>query len=141
MTADSGRAGVHTSPATARWLPAAGGRLLAAATDTDGQFSVIDSVVPPHDSTPLHRHDAMDESLVILEGSVTATCGDRDISAAAGDFVHLPRGVAHRYVAGPAGARMLIISTPGGLERFFDDWQSGMGLDRAAKANGIVFLD
>lgn len=132
---------MHTSPAAARWLPAAGGRLLAAATDTGGQFSVIDSVVPPHDSTPLHRHDAMDESLVVLDGSVTVTCGDRDMDAAAGDFVHLPRGLAHRYVAGPAGARMLIISTPGGLERFFDDWASGMGLERAAEASGIVFLD
>lgn len=141
MNADDAQPGVHVTPSTARQLPAAGGHLLASTSETSGQFSLIDTTVPPHDSTPVHRHHLMDESVVVLEGSFTFTCGDREFEASAGDFVHLPREIRHRYVAGPKGGRMLIIGTPGGLERFFDDWESGMSLEAAAREHSIEFLD
>ena len=103
--------GFRTSTSTARKLSAAGGSLLAGTADTGGQFTLIRTMVPSGDSTPLHRHSAMDESFYVLSGNFTVMCGGDVFEAGAGDFVHLPRGTPHRYVAGPDGGQMLILAT------------------------------
>lgn len=121
-------------------LPAAGGNLLAGTADTDGQFCLIHNRVPPSDATPLHRHVAMDESFYVIAGSLMVTCGDDLFDVTAGGFVHLPRGLAHRYAAGPEGAEFLIHGVPAGLEHFFDDWEAGMDPTTAGRRHGIEFL-
>lgn len=126
MTAASGQ-GFQSTAATTRTIPSAGGRLLAGADDTEGSFTLIHSAVPPGDSTPLHRHTDMDESFYVLRGSYTVTCGDDVFKVSVGEFVHLPRGLPHKYVAGPEGGEKLIFAHPGGIERFFDEWDAGAG--------------
>lgn len=83
----------------------------------------------------------MDESFYVLSGGLTVTCGDDVFETGPGDFVHLPRGIPHQYVAGPDGAQMLILATPGGLEEFFDDWEVGEDPEELARKHGIEFLD
>ncbi len=83
----------------------------------------------------------MDESFYVLGGNFTVTCGGDVLEAGAGDFVHLPRGIPHRYVAGPDGGQMLILATPGGLEGFFDDWEAGMDPGELTQTHNIEFLD
>lgn len=100
--------GFVTSSADSRAIPAAGGILLAGADDTGGHFTLIRTTVPPGDQTPLHRHLDMDESFYVIAGSLHVTCGDDSFEATAANFVYLPRGIAHRYVAGEEGAEMLI---------------------------------
>lgn len=129
------------TPATARPLPAAGGHLLAGASDTDGRLTVIHSIAPPGDSTPLHRHMRMDESFYVLRGNYTVWCGDDVFEASAGDFVHLPRRIPHKYVAGSGGGEKLILGSPGGLESFFDDWDAGMDLDDLGRIHEIQVLE
>lgn len=141
MSGPVGGHGFQATSATARYLPAAGGHLLADASATGGQFTLIKSSTPPKDSTPLHRHAAMDESFYVLRGGFTVTCDDAVFEASAGDFVHLPRGVPHKYVAGSEGGELLILATPGGLERFFDDWESGMDPDDLSQKHQIEFLE
>lgn len=142
MTAPRPHRGFRSTPATARSIPSAGGRLLAGAEDTDGHFSLIHSTAPPGDSTPLHRHADMDESFYVLRGSYTVTCGDDVFDVAAGEFVHLPRGVPHKYVAGPDGGEKLILGQPAGLERFFDEWDAGAGdVDDLGRRHHIEFLE
>ena len=47
-------------------------------------------------------------------------CGGERYHAAAGDFMFLPRGIAHTFrVVSERPARMLKISLPGGAEGFF----------------------
>ena len=133
--------GFHTSADAAPSLPAAGGSLLAAAAQTDGRFTLIRVEVPADDHVPLHRHIAMDESFYVLDGSLDVTCGQDVFAAAAGDFVHLPRGLPHRYTAGAGGAQFLILATPGGLEAFFDEWEQGMEMDELARRHGFELLD
>lgn len=128
------------SIAEARHLAAAGGHLLAGASDTGGGFTLIHTSVPPHDETPLHRHLAMDESFFVMAGALKVTCGDTTFNAEANDFVFLPRGVEHRYIAGAGGAELLILGFPAGLERFFDDWENGMSFDQLAGIHRIEFL-
>ncbi len=132
--------GHRASEANGRSLPAAGGILLAGVGDTGGNFTLIRTTAPAGDAVPLHRHAAVDESFYILRGSLTVTCGDEVFEAAAGDLVHLPRGLPHRYVAGDDGGEMLILGTPGGLEEFIDDWESGMDVDELARKHRIEFL-
>lgn len=133
--------GFKASSDTGRYLPAAGGALLAGANDTDCRFTLIQSTVPGGDSTPLHRHAMMDESFYVIAGSYTITCGDDVFEASPGDLVHLPMGVSHKYVAGPDGGQKLILATPGGLEEFFDDWDDGMEPGELAKKHHIEFLE
>ena len=70
--------------------------------------------------TPYPRH--YDHAWYVLEGAVQFACGERVISAPAGTFVLVPKGVAHTF-ANPAAvpARMLGIDAPGGFEPYFED--------------------
>jgi len=133
--------GLHVPESMARPLPAAGGVVLAGSSDTGGRFTLIRTTVPAGDVTPLHRHTVMDESFYVLRGSYTVTCGDDIFEASAGDFVHLPRGLPHKYVAGPDGGEKLILGAPGGLEIFFDDWEAGMDFDALSRKHQIEFLE
>ena len=46
-------------------------------------------------------------------------CGDETFGAAAGSFVFLPRGRAHRFWADVEPARLLLLAVPGGIEDYF----------------------
>lgn len=134
--------GFRATEATARGIAAVGGELLAGAADTDGRFTLIHSTAPPGDSTPLHRHEEVDESFYVLRGSYTVTCGADTFEVSAGQFVHLPHAVPHKYVAGPDGGEKLILAHPGGLEQFFDEWDAGTDDVRAlGRRHGIEFLE
>lgn len=90
----------------------------------------------------MHRHLNMDESLYVLTGSYTVTCGDDEFRVGPGGLVHLPRGVPHRYVAGPEGGEKLVLGHPAGLEQFFDDWDAGEAeMQELGRRHGIEFLE
>jgi Cupin domain len=60
------------------------------------------------------------EAFYILDGAVQLTCGDQTVTAHAGDFVYTPKDVAHKFVvAGDKPARMLMLFSCPGFERFF----------------------
>jgi len=89
--------------------------------DTGGSLTAVENVIAPGDGPPLHVHAHEDESWYIIEGSVRFTLGDHIADAPAGSFVFVPRGVAHCFANfGDAPARMLVMFTPSGMERFFD---------------------
>ena len=94
----------------------------ATAASTGGGFGLLESVIAPGFSPPLHVHHREDESFYILEGEVTLRCGERQFRATAGAFVFLPRHVPHTFVVeGDRPARMLTLLTPGGGEGVFID--------------------
>jgi len=49
--------------------PGAGGRILANASQTQGEFSLLLSNAPAGDGAPLHVHDRESESFFVLAGS------------------------------------------------------------------------
>jgi len=87
---------------------------------TGGGFGLVESLIAPGFSPPLHVHHREDEAFYVLEGEVTMRCGDRTFSAQAGSFVFLPRDVPHTFVVeGDTPVRMLTLLTPGGGEGVF----------------------
>lgn len=107
---------------TLRWGPSGRVRVLAGARTTDGAFSVVESIEPPGSGAPLHVHHGEAEAFYIVEGTVELTCGDERVTAQAGDFVHTPRDVPHKYRAiGDRPARLLLLFSRPGFERFFEE--------------------
>ena len=94
--------------------------LKATAASTGGAFGLVESLIAPGFSPPMHVHHREDESFYVLEGELTMQCGEQRFTASAGAFVFLPRGVPHSFVVeGGRPARMLTILTPGGGEGVF----------------------
>jgi mannose-6-phosphate isomerase-like protein (cupin superfamily) len=91
----------------------------ASAEDTGGALTVIDSWVTPAANPPMHVHHMSDEGFYVLEGEVEFFLADTSSIAGPGDFVFGPRGVPHRFEVRTSEARLLVIGTPGGGERFF----------------------
>jgi mannose-6-phosphate isomerase-like protein (cupin superfamily) len=46
-----------------------------------------------------HQHDSEDELFLIIKGNLLIKLRDRDISLSEGEFVIVPKGVAHKPVA------------------------------------------
>jgi quercetin dioxygenase-like cupin family protein len=124
-----------------RPVPGAGGSLLASAAETGGAFSLLLSHAPAGDHVPRHVHEAVDEAFYILDGQYRIHCGEQEWSAAAGDFVFLPRGVPHSYDVIHGPARKLIFAVPGGIEDFFDDLGNGVDPATITHRHGVRFLD
>ncbi|HEU4630562.1 MAG TPA: quercetin 2,3-dioxygenase [Gemmatimonadaceae bacterium] len=94
--------------------------LKATTQSTNGGYGLLESLIRPGASPPLHVHHREDETFWVLEGEVTIRCGDEIFHAPAGSYVFLPRGVPHTFrVEGETPARMLTLLTPGGGEMFF----------------------
>jgi len=92
----------------------------ATSASTGGAFGLVESLIAPGFSPPLHVHHREDESFWVLEGELTMRCGDRSFRAGPGSFVFLPRDVPHTFVVeGDVPARMLTLLTPGGGEGVF----------------------
>ena len=65
-----------------------------------------------------HRHDKASELFFILSGELDVLAGDDVITAAAGDLLVVPPGLAHAFGAHRgSAAEALIVITPG-VERF-----------------------
>jgi mannose-6-phosphate isomerase-like protein (cupin superfamily) len=72
--------------------------------------TVIELTVPPGGSPPLHVHERLDDSFLLLEGEVLVRCGEQSLVARVGSYVALPAGVEHTFrVMGDTPARMLLI--------------------------------
>ncbi len=64
----------------------------AAAEETGGAYSLIETVNPPDAGPPLHLHHGVDEAFYVLGGTYEFVCGDSSVGAGPGAFVLLPRG-------------------------------------------------
>ncbi len=86
----------------------------------DGRFALIEFLFPRHASPPLHTHP-QDESYVVLEGQLTVQAGADRFQLAAGGVAVVPMGVAHTFRVDTDTARVLVLSTPAGLDRLIRD--------------------
>ncbi len=106
----------------AYWGPGNQLTFLATGEETGGAFFMAEGVVLPGGGPPPHIHSREDESFYLLEGTLTVQVGDKTLQASAGDFVYLPRGIAHAFRnTGKENARMLVTATPAGLEKYFEE--------------------
>jgi mannose-6-phosphate isomerase-like protein (cupin superfamily) len=90
--------------------------------ETNGAFSLTESVAPAQSFVPLHTHTREDESFYILEGMLEIRCGDHTFNAPQGTTVLLPRHVPHAFRnPGNVPAKVLVTLTPAGFEAFFEE--------------------
>jgi len=87
---------------------------------SDGRFALIEFVFPRHASPPLHTHP-QDESYIVLEGRLTVQAGDERFELTPGAAAVVPMHVGHTFRVDTETARVLVLSTPAGLERMVRD--------------------
>ena len=88
---------------------------------TGGALTVFENVIAPGDGPPLHMHADEDEAWYVLEGELRFRLDADTASAPAGSFVFVPRGTRHCFQnIGEQPAKVLVLFTPAGMERFFD---------------------
>ncbi len=91
----------------------------ATGEETDEAFSLTEHLAPVGFGTPPHRHQLEDEAFFVLGGEISGDCDGQPFGGGPGTYVFLPRGSVHSYkVEGNAPARILILTTPAGFERF-----------------------
>jgi quercetin dioxygenase-like cupin family protein len=96
-------------------------RILATSATTGGAFTVIENVLEPAAGPPVHRHLAEDELIRVMSGRLRVRLEDDLHEVPAGGAFFIPRGAVHVFqnVADEA-ARLFVVFTPGGMERFFE---------------------
>ena len=87
---------------------------------SDGRFALIEFLFPRHASPPLHTHP-QDESYIVQEGRLTVQAGDQRFELVPGEVAVVPMGVEHTFRVNSDTARVLVLSTPAGLERLVRD--------------------
>ena len=91
------------------------------AEKTGDAFTLLEITNPPGGGVPPHVHERDDETVVLVEGTVTALIDGAPEQMSPGDVVFIPRGVVHAFEAGDAGARVIAITSPGGSESMLRD--------------------
>jgi quercetin dioxygenase-like cupin family protein len=82
---------------------------------TSGALTAFECDVPAAAKVPApHSHDAFEETIYGLAGTITFTVEGTDHDIRAGDAVFIPRGAVHGFVnRGDEDARFLAVATPG----------------------------
>ena len=105
------------------WLRGLGVRFLIEGDQTGGRFALVEHPLRPRAlGSPLHTHQDEDEYAYVLEGRVGVQIGDQASVLGPGAVAVMPRGVPHAFWnagEGEAPARLLMVLSPAGFERYF----------------------
>jgi quercetin dioxygenase-like cupin family protein len=126
----------HVPPASAERVSEGRARIVAAAAgealwflgtlaiiridadDTDGRFSLTENILPKDSAPPVHSHP-QSETFYVLDGEMTIWIDGKPSKCAAGSTAHAPAGVPHTFLVTSETMRVLTLSVPAGIERFF----------------------
>jgi quercetin dioxygenase-like cupin family protein len=107
------------------WGPGDRVTFLVTGEQSGGACFIIEGMAPPGGGPPPHIHHCEDESIYILQGTVTIQAAGRTYEASPGDFVHIPRGTVHSFRnTGNVDARALVVISPAGqagMQQFFEE--------------------
>lgn len=108
---------------------------------TGGAYSLVEETLLDRDGPPLHVHDGEEEAFYVLSGRGVFVVGDDRRELGAGDFVLVPRGAPHALARlGDDELRMLVITSPAGLEQFFAEVQRRESAVGAMDEDAVVTL-
>jgi uncharacterized cupin superfamily protein len=115
-------------------------RILSTAAESVGASTFEFLAVPGWD-TGSHMHSTVEEQFYVLEGEMEIRAGDRLVVARPGTFVDVPAGVVHAFAnRGKTLARMLLVCTPPGHERYFAELAAILARDGAPDPDEIANL-
>jgi mannose-6-phosphate isomerase-like protein (cupin superfamily) len=93
--------------------------ITADAETTDGEYLVLDMLVPPMFENGLHTHE-QSEVFHVIEGEARLHVDGRDQTLGPGMSGYVPSGEVHGFAnEGDAVCRVIAVMTPGGAEGFF----------------------
>ncbi|SEE29736.1 cupin domain-containing protein [Jiangella alba] len=114
---------------------------------TGGSLTVLEFLVEAKSGPALHTHARDDELWFVLDGEFRFRTGERLTQVSAGGLAFGPRGTPHCFQnVGDAPGRLLVVTTPAGLERFFEQFAalqapvSAEQLATVAHASGVDFV-
>ena len=125
--------------------PPPGGRgsidLKVSAEQTGGAMSVHLQTLPPGAATFTHIHHNCEETVYPVIGNPTVTVDGNAAVLRAGESAVVPRGCPHAISNESDGEiQFLFITTPGGIEGFFQKSAQDKNPDPAAEAERIKAL-
>ena len=107
-----------------RTLPTPTADLVTVKADTrqtNGSLTVMEFRIAPGSGPAVHTHLREDELWWVLEGDFRFRTGSDWLHASTGGMAFGPRGMPHAFQnIGEVPGRLLIVTTPSGLERFFE---------------------
>jgi mannose-6-phosphate isomerase-like protein (cupin superfamily) len=108
-------------------------RLMSAAADSNGAFTLLDYTAPPGFAGPQpHYHKQTTELFYVLEGRLTVQVSDQTLVAGKNKLVRVPPGTMHTFsCTHHEPVRFLVWLTPGGMENYFRD------LDELVKSSPV----
>jgi len=92
--------------------------LKLAGEQSGDDWALVEWRVRAGDEPPVHTHTREDETLYVLEGTITAYVGGEKAEVEAGSYVALPKNVPHGLTVRGEEARLLITLEPAGAEYF-----------------------
>jgi quercetin dioxygenase-like cupin family protein len=88
---------------------------------TGDALTAFENVIRSREGPPMHVHTHQDESWYVLQGDLRFALHGDLAAASAGTFVFVRRGTPHCFQnVGDTPARILVLFTPSGMERFFE---------------------
>ena len=128
---------VQPGEGTTLRTPTAGSVIVKADTSrTNGTMTVLEFLIPPNDGPAVHSHLREDELWYVIEGDFRFKAGDAMLRASTGGMAFGPRGIPHAFQnLGDTPGRLLVITTPSGLERFFEQ---SAGLERPVDPEALA---
>jgi len=115
----SAQPAVVSSSTETLWFLGTLARMKLDGAQTGGRLGLWEGVLPHGAAPPLHSHP-QDETLYVLEGEMTAwltdPAHDRGERCGAGAVVFAPGGTPHTFRVESDTARVLVLSTPAGIE-------------------------
>jgi quercetin dioxygenase-like cupin family protein len=91
--------------------------------ESGGALTAFENVIPLGEGPPMHVHAGEDEAWYVIAGTLRFALDGELHFATAGSFVFVPRGTPHCFQnVGTEPARLLVLFTPSGMERFFESF-------------------
>jgi quercetin dioxygenase-like cupin family protein len=96
-------------------------RMLVTGKQTNGEFAIMDFLIPPGGGPGPHAHADFQESFYVTEGEVEVKSEAGTYIAKKGSFVTIPKGgIVHQFKNKTNEvAKMICVVVPSGLEEFF----------------------
>jgi mannose-6-phosphate isomerase-like protein (cupin superfamily) len=104
------------------WRPGVLTRLYAAGSTGSDSLCVMEQVCDPGAGAPPHRHDGIEEVLLVLSGRARAHVGDEKTELGGGDSVVVPAGSRHGFTnVGSDSLRILAIFAAATPQAVYED--------------------
>lgn len=101
----------------ARWFLGTLATIKIAGEQTGGRYAIFENLLPHEAAPPLHCHP-QDETFYVIEGALTVWLDGEPKHCGAGSIAFFPGGSPHTFFVESETARVLVLSTPAGIERF-----------------------